>query len=85
MLIPKSPQHLPKKELFVLNCEGLVGSNDSRQVSFHEISDQVDVANDPSFAGHKDNILKLNNVLVLHVFHDDDFTKDAFGIDLLEF
>ena len=76
-------KYLIDEILDVLGEQLLPGADDATQISLHELTDEVDVAEDFALLGNVHNVEEAQNVFVHAVLHDDDLAKDSFCIDLV--
>lgn len=82
MQIFKGPHQLVNEELNVIDLQVLLGPNHPVQISLHQVTHQVQLADCAPFPGNVDYVLETEYVLMHAVLHDHDFSEHALSINL---
>jgi hypothetical protein len=75
-------QYLVNEELNVVDLQVLLGPNDTAHIGFHDIADQVNLANDLTFTWHVNNVLKSENIFMHAALHNNDLAQNTLSVNL---
>ena len=67
----------------MLRKQLLARTNDTTQICLHQLTYEVDVTEDFTLFRNVDNVEEAEDVLVDTILHDDNFTEDSLGINLM--